>query len=167
MFLNVCFMEQKKKGRESMEELLYESSGTPLERKEALKRSSVVLIVCGICLLLFGYEVFTNGPSRFEEFGLFLCMLGLVSCAVAFVSGVKSMNDNNNIRQLAIYTNHIEIYDQSSRKYLSFEWKEIYKVGKMSVFGSNMLILETEKGNYTVSVNDLNKAHHIIEQNIS
>lgn len=147
-----------------MEELLFESKGTPQKKKKMNHQAGWGMTVCGIFLFLFAL-IMDEGNGDIEGVMLFGILGGLGLIFGIYVL-IKNALDTKDIQQLAIYTNHVEVYDKKICQQVVLEWREIYKVGKISSFNTDMLFLETEKGNYVVVINELNKAHHIIEQKL-
>lgn len=147
-----------------MEELLYESKGTPEKSKKTSRQVSWLLIICGTILSYFSYIM---SLDNFEGW-IFIGAIGMFGLIIGIAGLIVNSTDNidKNIRQLAIYTNHVEVYDKRAHHQVSLEWQEVYKVNKSSILNTDILTLETEKGNYVVIVSEINKAHHIIEQKL-
>ncbi len=138
-----------------MEELLFKSEGNPPKRKEMMDLCRNLIIICGVIL-------FVLGMAFYGEFRTFCFTIGAIAIGAGVIMSVVNSNSSANKARLYLYENHIEGVQISPCKKFSVSYSEITEVQKVVVLSNPMLLIQSNKGVYTVLTNDIETAYKIV-----
>lgn len=149
------------------ETLLFESKGNKVSkaRKNMLIKLGWFCSIFGILVTALVGKMCLDFDSRYgddEVYALF-AMVTFVGICMAFAGIcflIKGKGGVKDVGYVSIYTSYIEVYDKFRKQAIDLKWDEIYAVNKKTEY---MLFLQTEKGDFSVEIDDVNKVQHIIE----
>ncbi len=138
-----------------MEELLFKSEGNPPKRKQMMDLCCSVIIICGVIIFIAGMALYGDART--------LCfVLGVVFVGAGIVMSVVNSNGAANKARLYLYENHIEGVQISSCREFSVLYSEITEVQKVVVLSNPMLLIQSNKGVFTVLTDDVETAYKIV-----
>lgn len=142
------------------EDLLFQSIGAPKKRKQWLMVSGIILIVAGGLLLVITLAyLYGKAKMTFSIFGIASILFGIMVLIV-----IKF--DFTNKCEFKIYSGHVEGIQTFPRKQFSLSYQEILSVRKESLFGNDLLFLETRDTTYSALTNQVNEAYAIISHKL-
>ena len=138
-----------------MEEILFKSEGNPPKRKKMMDLCCSVIIICGVIM-------FIAGMALYGEVRTFCFVLGVAFVGAGVVMSVVNGNSSANKARLYLYENHIEGVQISPCKEFSVLYSEITEVQKVVALSNPILVIQSNKGVYTVLTDEIETAYKIV-----
>lgn len=145
-----------------MEELLFESKGSPRKRQRLMMALCVVVMVGGLVLIMGSLALPARARGKIAITGAAALLAGLLM----FALGKYVFWDSEEDARLAVYSDHIEGAEVSPYREFSVSYQDIMRVEKLSSLSIEMLQIQTEKKVYTVLVNDPERAYDLINEKL-